>query len=916
MVSSFPATLHFLLLPDGASARRVQRLLATEKARLGVIAGTWGQLIGTAADAYLVCPAEGSWHEAIENGMQKVTHGFWAGSLKVAAGETVRSVSSALESLISGLGPSGIFPDSSSAEISDRAQRHLVDLSALWEQVGSILPPNLAIIRELLDVPVAEAIRSIAVYQMNDLPHLSPWQRALVNKLNDDAENARDLALEDTLSSIFAPARRSNLPRAIGHVHERLFSSEDEQVPMDSSVQIVGVRDHLEEVEVVAGMIQKAISETKDLTPADFAILIPSDPIYIEAVGSVFASAGLSLSGLPTKPVLRDLGHEAILHFLLCHEGPAPAMVLAALLTSPLMPWPLAVGHQLATKVMNGDFRLSSQEGMGKDSVQVLKLIRSANAEDVDLTAALSAFCERLSDVPELATHRERAEAACEDLIAMIAEMETPYFPALFARVEPDSLNEPVNDNLTREGIAVFVEGHEPWRTVRRLYVLGFSSGHHPAQPTVSPVFSDPDFFGIRDKLGIEIDTGAITVDRHRQQFRRQVAAASDGINFLVPRRDASGGELSPSESLTFIAKLFKDIEDPNDIILDVDSSDDQGAIEGLAVTHAADPVPPRMFDVTDLNFGRDLLKLRVDDDGNPKPESPSSLETLAVSPLAWLLRIMKAEPSPWEPETLGPMAAGTIAHAVFENLFLPGQDFPDEGAITTLIPQLLDKAILARMPILRSSAWQVERRNLERDIRLAALRWREILQGLNARILGNELWLQGKLGSLFIHGGADCVLVLPDKRLIVVDYKKSRSTSRRIQMEKGYDSQASLYRTMLETDGAKVKTDTEIVEAISQAEQIAVLYFMMNDQTALTDTPKLSDVYVPGLETLTDDVSSSAIAAIGDRVRQIRNGFIELNRRDDAKRYEKETGGKPYALDNSPLIGHFMHEPPVEDSL
>lgn len=916
MVGPSISTLHFLLLPDGASARRVQRVLATEKARLGVIVGTWRQLIDTAANAYLICPPENTWQEAVETGMQKVTHGFWAGSLKVAPGETVRSVASTLESLISGISPSSVLPNPSADEISDRAQRHLAGLSALWKHMDGTLPPGLAIIRALLDAPITDAIRLIAVYNIEDLPHLSPWQRTLLKKLNDDAGDVRDQALKARLSSILSPARHQDSSRAIVHVQERLFSDDGTQVSLDSSVQVVGVRDHLEEAEVAAGMIQKFITEIKDLTPAEIAILIPADPIYIEAVRSVFASAGLPISGLPKEKTLRDLGHEVILYFLLCHEGPAPAMALAALLTSPLMPWPEPLGRRLAAKVMNGDFRLSPQEGMDKDARHALKLIRSAKTENVDLATALSAFCDRLSGIQDLTFHRERAEAACEDIIAMIAEMGTPYFPTLLARVEPALLSEAAGNDLTREGIAVFVEGHEPWRIVRHLYVLGFSSGHYPVLPAVSPVFSEPDFTTIRDKLNIEIKTGAITVDRRRQQFRRQVAAPSDGIIFLVSRRDASGGKLSPSESLTFIAKLFKDIEDPNDMILDVDSSEDRDVIEGLAVAHAAEPVPPRMFDITNLNLGRDLLKLRVDDDGNYKPESPSSLETLTVSPLAWLLRVLEAEPSSWEPESLGPMAAGTIAHAVFENLFQPERDLPDEGAITSLIPQLLDKAVLDRMPILRSSAWQVERHNLERDIRLAALRWREILEGLNARILGNELWLQGKLEDLFIHGGADCVLALPDKRLIVVDFKKSKSSSRRTQMEKGYDSQASLYRTMLETDGAKAKTDIGIVEAISQAGQIAILYFMMNDQTALTDTAGLSDSYVPGLETLTEDVSSNAIAAIRDRVKQLRNGLIELNRRDDAKRHEKETGAKPYALDNSPLISHFMHEPSVDDSL
>ncbi len=44
----------------------------------------------------------------------------------------------------------------------------------------------------------------------------------------------------------------------------------------------------------------------------------------------------------------------------------------------------------------------------------------------------------------------------------------------------------------------------------------------------------------------------------------------------------------------------------------------------------------------------------------------------------------------------------------------------------------------------------------------------------------------------------------VPGQRLLVVDYKRSKSTKRRVQMDKGFDSQASLYRAMIESGGPK----------------------------------------------------------------------------------------------------------------
>ena len=51
-------------------------------------------------------------------------------------------------------------------------------------------------------------------------------------------------------------------------------------------------------------------------------------------------------------------------------------------------------------------------------------------------------------------------------------------------------------------------------------------------------------------------------------------------------------------------------------------------------------------FTAEDLNFDRDLLALRTDKEGQLKPESPSSLETLMVSRLAWLLRRLEGRAS------------------------------------------------------------------------------------------------------------------------------------------------------------------------------------------------------------------------------------------------------------------------------
>jgi len=154
---------------------------------------------------------------------------------------------------------------------------------------------------------------------------------------------------------------------------------------------------------------------------------------------------------------------------------------------------------------------------------------------------------------------------------------------------------------------------------------------------------------------------------------------------------------------------------------------------------------------------------------------------------------------------------------------------YPAGNEIKKQIPLLLHKAICDLMPFLLSPECRVERRHLERDIEDAALRWGEVLQHLKAEVIGVEVTLVGKLDVLPLTGNADLLLKLPDGRLYIVDYKKSKSKSRRERMSKGYDSQANLYRLMLQTGGIAEDNRT-LASAISSAKQVGVMYYMLHD--------------------------------------------------------------------------------------
>ena len=157
----------------------------------------------------------------------------------------------------------------------------------------------------------------------------------------------------------------------------------------------------------------------------------------------------------------------------------------------------------------------------------------------------------------------------------------------------------------------------------------------------------------------------------------------------------------------------------------------------------------------------------------------------------------------------------------------------------------------------MQSATWTVERRLLEAQITKAAQAWHGMLTQLGAEVIGTEVWLKGDLGSLGIHGQADALLALPGNRLLIVDYKKSSASSRRPRMERGYDSQVERYRKMLQTGGLKDVEKVEMGNQLKNSDEIGVVYYNMNDTTALSDTGLAESSKLPGWEVLGADVGA-----------------------------------------------------------
>jgi RecB family exonuclease len=902
--------LHFLLVPDRSAAWRVRRAVAERSPMLGVRVGTWPELLEALRAICLLPAPETGFSERLAEAAAGVTDAFWLQSHAVAPVETVAVLERALTELLTAAGPPGQMPElPSDAPITERGRRHLADLSRLHAAMDGALQADLTLMLWMLEIPPEDLDPKPVIYRVPERPRLDPWKEALLAHVEPPAATERRQELEAVLSEAFEAAP-PEAPPALAALQRSLFQPDAEPVDADDSVQWVAARDALDEVEVCAGMIQQALAQDASLAPADCALLLPSGSGYEALVADVFGRAGLPVAGLSIPEPSRDLGRELVLHFLLACRRPAPHMAVAALVSHPFMPWDAALGQGLALDAIGGDFTFrSGRDVLDQYSQELLAPIRRGVGHPKALREAL----ERLEALPALAEpdpegtwpHRQRAREAIATVREVLSKQRALDWPALLACLQPAILADAREEPPMREGIAVFTEGHEPWRRVRHLFVLGFAEGHYPAGPSMSPVFTDADRDGLR-QMCLAVETPAEAQARLRELFRRQLAAAGESVSFLLPRRDASGEALHPSASLAFMARLIVDVDEPEALVLELDRAEDRARVQWLALAPPAEPTPPRARIVSDINLGRNLLDM-----GQPH-QSPSSLETLLVSPLGWLLEQLGLTPADWAPEAVDPMLQGTLAHDVFERLFDGNAPIPPPNEAEARAATLLHQASARKAPFLESAEWHLEAKNLAAEVGRAAIAWAIFLDGSGARVVRPEVWLAGHLDGLPLKGKSDAILLLPDGRLYVVDYKKSRSDKRRTRMGSGYDLQASLYRIILETgreDGGI--EDEALRELLAGQPAIGVMYYLMNDRKVLADTDEWLDLGLAGLEEMGADVSARAMALLRERLAAVRRGEVVLNSEEDAIDYGK-LGVDFYILDNHPLVGLFL-KPPEE---
>lgn len=842
----------------------------------------------------------------------------WADSLKVAPEQTARAIDAMLKELMlasAELQPDGI--EIGHLDPNSRLFRHLGALLDLWRRQPDVMDPEIRTIQAFLASCASDALHDVKVIWDHQNSRLSALERRVVERLEEHHGSA-DPADAD-LKRLILDRQEPQAPKdtTLGHLQRSFLDKNAPPVEADNSLFLLSVRDSLQECEMAAAITQRWLETDRTLRGGDIGIILPDTDEYSFYLEEAFGYAGLHLSSLTGARDIRNVGAEAVLLFVQCRKRPAPSMALASLYSSPIMSWPASVGRQMAKSIMDGRFNPHAARSLTGRADALYQLIRKATpnrpselAEDLRSLAALLSQDEAQANNVYAAQSQINRVAAYLDALGnqtSVAWDEVIQVAASFPQMEAGT------SGYYIDGVNVIKERQVPRRAFRKLIVLGFNDGRYPKAPSGNPFFLDSEIEELEHKLGLGLPSQAKQLARGLDLFASQMAAASEELVLLCSERTREGKALPASSTLPLLARLMKagagtKSSSPEKVITPFERAEAPvwKRLIGTPEPQVQERIAP-LHAPTHIELGRDLLALRTEADGTPAPQSPSKLENLLISPLAWTLAELDARHVPWAPEQLNVALRGTLAHEVFELLFKPDEPIPEDEQIDENVPALLQKRIAEIAPFLQGSSWGVERRTLETEIAQAARRWALVLKSLDAKVIGNEFWLRGELFGHPVRGKADCLIVLPNGMPLIVDYKKSSSSKRRKRLSAQWDLQVDLYRKMQTSVDEKSRPDEIRVRDCLTAWQMApaVAYHLLNDGKVLANGAHGIDT--THVETIDLDIAEKALAQIQQRFERIRAGIVDINHIDDIAFYEKKAHLGTYAFDSSPLIKAFM---------
>ena len=895
--------MDFILVPDALFASEVRHALAQHNT-VGTRVGSFPVLLETLAELWVMhLPEDGlndPWQDALQQQALAMHDAFWVNSIKADERGTLRALSTSLQLALDHcpLGqPLQPFSPAAGGELT-RQQRYYNDLVRLQQAIGC-RPAAQQLAEQWLAVSDdlnLEPLHLYPLYQEGVFTEqdLLPWQRSVLNKL---AEKGWVKPLHERYESLAAALQpQAETPQAetctpIRELADTLFTKPKQPLPNPGdAIQWLTCRDAAEEAEATAVLVQHAINS--GTAPEHIAIAVPRGTEHGLWLGHYLQRAGITVSNL--RPAANQFDWQtALLQNLLAHRAdPQVRMAMQSVLINPLMPWPAATGYRLAKKYANYE-ALDNEPESRQGFIDLLL----QDPDEIQTAASLISWLNTISDGLNyrgvIGLGKKRFKQLLQQTERLLALYSQPSFSeqqlqSVLPHLNVGSMT--LNGERTRYLNAVLVveEGEPLPVNVQQLYVLGFNNGHYQYQPAYTGALSRQQW----DDLALPIPTQAAEQQRWQQGFKQLLSRATNKLVFLRALADAEGKRLDPSDTLIDMALCYCPADKLAPESLEQPLANRADIWADIKPTRSATPQLSNT-----LELGQPLLgqfKTRGD---NARPESPSSLEKMMLSPLAWLLSRLRIEPEQWEVATQSPALAGIIAHQVFET-YHPHQH--DEWS-EKVVESWFEQAVTQHAPFLHSDQCSTEKQQLRNSVIKALAALHEWRQQEGWEIIASEQSLSGTISNfdgLAVAGNADAILKNINGDVLILDYKNSKHKNRLTQLQKGYELQTRLYRELYgkQSDAAGGMVDSA--------------YYALKDQTLVAAKPvnrstKLNTVHPGDISLAEQSESAFAEQRLKDVLHQLQNGTIELNKAKDVGDWKKK-GLSVYTLKDNRLVQRF----------
>ena len=871
--------MDFILVPDALAASETRYALA-QRNTMGTRVGSFPVLLEALAELWLIEPSELDWDSALQEQALAMGDAFWARSIHKDEPVTVAELKAGLQFLLDYL-PLDIRA-TEIASPANRFERYYNDLVRLYKRIGERLAQN-----QLAEQWLAEhqelCIEPLYVYPRVDTARLYPWQKQILDILTEKGW----LAPEPEKYRFIPEPAPAHTGGPIQQFSQRLFHPEAHVIPCEGLYWLT-CRDQVQEVEAATSMIQVALDQG---TAAErIVVVVPRGSDYELWLEKHFAHAGIIASNVRSESATLDWQSSLIHDLLTSLLQPDVPMARMSVMINPLMPWFSDQGHRLAEQFGDGRTPELKPESPPEQRAMLDLLLNLPEQTPIAVVEWLTSIVGQCRTPKIKGLGKQRLKSLLDNARRLLSLYSDQPFEEQIARVVqqiPVAALESQEDRVRYLHAINIIQDGEPLPfQLDELFVLGFNQGHYSYQSEHTGPIPRGAWDQIASRSGLAIPSVEASQQHWQERFAEMLSRANTRITFLRALNDFQGERLEASESLLDMALCFQPLEDlaPGRLECPLMQSD-----HPLLRTETIPIEQPEEPELADLQFDGQLLNsVRIRGDGTPKPESPSSLEKLMQSPLAWLLHRLNIKSRVWEPQTPEISVQGTVAHKVFE-LFRHRQGEPWSEP---LFDDMFSQAMQEEAPFLDASQWTLKRTQLRQSVYRALASFASWCKQENWTITDAELELQGQLWGIPVRGFVDAVLSNGQQSLIV-DYKKSKHDRRLKQLDAGYDLQTLIYR--------------ELYQQQNPTSEVLSGYYTLNDSTLLADQAlnpgdQLAVVHpAPPLQ----DQSTNAVALVQERLGEISSGLLRLNQTNDEKTWDNR-GINAYALTDNPVVSRF----------